>query len=218
MSKRIGRLHVLTDLRFQQRFGHAELARLALEGGADAIQFRRKTGTDRRMLAEAREVVAVCRERDAPCIVNDRIDIAWICGADGVHLGQQDAPVREARRLLGPEAVIGGTASTLEEALAMQEAGADYAGFGPVFSAASKERAVPVQGLENLARVCAAVRIPVVAIGGISADRVESVLAAGAHGVAVMTGVTLSDDPARAARAFREALDGAGTSRSPQDG
>ncbi len=206
MSKRIGRFHVLTDRRFQQRFRHAELARLATEGGADTIQFRQKTGDARAMLDEARQVVAACRAQGAPCIVNDYVDMALACRADGVHLGQQDVPVRDARRLLGPGAVIGGTATTLEEALAMQEAGADYVGFGPVFSAASKEQAVSVKGLTNLARVCAAARIPIVAIGGISVDRVESVLDAGAHGVAVMTGVTTADDPARAARAFRKAL------------
>ncbi len=209
MSKRVGRLHVLTDLRFQQRFRHADLARLAAEGGADAIQFREKTGAARDRLAEARRVVAVCREWSVPCIVNDRLDIAWACRADGVHLGQEDVPVPDARALLGPNAVIGGTATTLEEALAMQESGADYVGFGPVFSGASKERAASVKGLTKLAGVCAAVRIPVVAIGGMSVDRVASVLEAGAHGVAVMTGVTTADDPARAARAFRDALDAA---------
>ncbi len=210
MSHRVGRLHVLTDLRFQQRFRPAELARLAAEGGADAIQFRQKTGTARALLAEARRVVASCRERGVPCIVNDRLDIALACGADGVHLGQDDVPVRDARRLLGPAATIGGTATTLEEALAAQEAGADYVGFGPVFSGASKERAASVTGLANLTRVCAAARIPVLAIGGISVDRVASVLDAGAHGVAVMTGVTTADDPAQAARAFREALNVSG--------
>ncbi len=203
MSKRVGRLHVLTDLRFQQRFRHEELARLAAEGGADTIQFREKTGAARNMLVEARRVVAACRERGVPCIVNDRLDIALACCADGVHLGRDDVPVRDARRLLGSDAIIGGTAATLDEALAAQEAGADYVGFGPVFSAASKERPIPVKGVANLARVCAAVRIPVVAIGGISVNRVASVLDAGAHGVAVMTGVTTADDPARAARDFR---------------
>ncbi len=207
MNKRIGRFHVLTDLRFQQRFSHAELARLAAEGGADTIQFRQKSGAVRNILAEARHAGFVCREQGVPFLVNDRLDVALACRADGIHLGQQDFPVREARGILGPEAIIGGTATTVEEALAMQEAGADYVGFGPVFSTTSKDNPAPVKGVTNLARVCAAVRIPVIAIAGISVDRVGPVIRAGAHGVAVMTGVTTAENPARAARVFREELD-----------
>ena len=207
MNKRIGRFHVLTDPRFQQRFGHAELARLAAEGGADTIQFRQKSGSVRDMLEEAKHAAAVCRERDVPFLVNDRLDVALACRADGIHLGQQDFPVREARRIMGPEAIIGGTATTVEEALAMQEAGADYIGFGPVFPTTSKDNPASVKGVENLAHVCAAVRIPVIAIAGISVKRIKPVIRAGAHGVAVMTAVTTAENPARAARALREELD-----------
>lgn len=207
MKKRIGRFHVLTDLRFQQRFSHAELARFAAEGGADTIQFRQKSGSVRDMLAEARHAASVCREWDVPFLVNDRLDVALACRAGGIHLGQQDFPVREARSILGTEAIIGGTATTVEEALAMQEAGADYVGFGPVFPTTSKDHPAPVKGLANLAHVCAAVRIPVIAIAGISVERVGPVIRAGAHGVAVMTAVTTADNPALAARAFREELD-----------
>ena len=207
MNKRIGRFHVLTDLRFQQRFSHAELARLAMEGGADTIQFRQKSGSVRDMLAEANHVAAVCRERGVPFLVNDRLDVALACRADGIHLGQQDFPVREARRIMGPEAIIGGTATTVEEALAIQEAGADYVGFGPVFPTTSKDNPSSVKGVAHLAQVCAAVRVPVLAIAGISVERVEPVMRAGAHGVAVMTAVTTAKNPARVARAFREVLD-----------
>lgn len=207
MNKRIGRFHVLTDLRFQQRFSHAELARLAAEGAADTIQFRQKTGSARDMLVEAKRAAAVCRERNVSFLVNDRLDVALACRADGIHLGQQDFPVREARRILGPEAIIGGTATTVEEALAMQEAGADYVGFGPVFPTTGKDNPAPVKGVENLAHVCGAVRIPVIAIAGISVERVGPVIRAGAHGVAVMTAVTTAEDPSRAARALREELD-----------
>ena len=198
---------MLTDLRFQQRFSHAELARLAAEGGADTIQFRQKSGAVREMLAEARHAASVCREWDVPFLVNDRLDVALACQADGIHLGQQDFPVLEARRILGPEPIIGGTATTVEEALAMQEAGADYVGFGPVFPTTSKDDPAPVKGVANLARVCAAVRIPVIAIAGISVERVGPVIRAGAHGVAVMTAVTTAENPALAARAIREELD-----------
>ncbi len=207
MNKRIGRFHVLTDLRFQQRFSHAELARFAAEGGADTIQFRQKSGSVRDMLAEAKHAASVCREQDVPFLVNDRLDVALACRADGIHLGQQDFPVREARRILGTEAIIGGTVTTVEEALAMQEAGADYVGFGPVFPTTSKDNPAPVKGLANLAQVCAAVRIPVLAIAGISVERIGPVIRTGAHGVAVMTAVTTAENPARAARAFREELD-----------
>ena len=207
MNKRIGRFHVLTDLRFQQRFSHAELARLAADGGADTIQFRQKSGSVRDMLAEAKHAASVCREQGVPFLVNDRLDVALACRADGIHLGQQDFPVRDARRIMGPEAIIGGTATTVEEALAMHEAGADYVGFGPVFPTTGKDNPAPVKGVTNLADVCAAVRIPVIAIAGITVERIGPVIRAGAHGVAVMTAVTTAENPARAARALREELD-----------
>jgi thiamine-phosphate pyrophosphorylase len=207
VPKLIGRLHVLTDFYFQQRYGHAELARLAIEGGADTIQFRQKFGGIRHKLYEARRTATVCHRAQIPLLIDDHIEIALAVGADGVHLGQEDFPVAEARRLLGPAAIIGATATTVEEAIEAWQAGADYIGFGPVFRTGSKANPAAVKGVEGLAAVCAAVPIPVIAIAGITVQRVRTVLEAGAYGVAVMTAITTAPDPRLAAAQFRSEID-----------
>ncbi|MEM8558735.1 MAG: thiamine phosphate synthase [Bacteroidota bacterium] len=203
----LGRLHVLTDFVFQQRFAHADLARLAIAGGADVIQFRQKDGTVRAKLHELRPVASACQDAGATLLVDDHLDLALAVGADGVHLGQTDLPLPDARRILGPDAVLGATATTLAQARQAEACGATYLGFGPVFSGRSKASPASTKGLRGLAAVCAAVSIPVVAIGGVTVGRVAEVLGAGAHGVAVMTAISTAADPEQATRAFRVALD-----------
>lgn len=208
MPAPLGRLHVLTDFFLQQRFSHAELARRALDGGADTIQFRQKAGGLRHKLYEARRVAAVCRAAGASLIIDDHIDIALALGA-GVHLGQTDFPVEEARRLLGPGELIGATATTPAQVHRACRAGADYVGFGPVFSTGSKDNPSAVKGLHGLAAACAAASVPVIAIAGMTPERVRPALDAGAHGVAVLSAVALASDPAAAAARFRAAIDAA---------
>lgn len=204
---RLGRFHLLTDYHFQQRFSHAELAALGIEGGADVIQFRQKGGDIRAFVHEAELAARVCRERNVPLLINDRLDVMLGVGAAGVHLGQLDIPARMARRVLGAEAIVGATASNVREALRAQEDGADYVGFGPVFETHSKANPASVKGLEGLEEVCRAVTIPVIAIAGITPERVRPVMEAGAYGFAVMTAVTTDPSPADAARRFRQELD-----------
>lgn len=208
-SPTLGRLHVITDFKLQQRLSHAELARLALRGGADTIQFRQKHGGIRNILEEARKTKGACLDASRPMIVNDRVDVAKATGAEGVHLGQKDFPIADARQLLGPDAIIGATANQVDQAVAAEEAGATYIGFGPVFETRSKRNPKSIVGLEVLSRACDAVSIPVIAIGGITHDRVRPTLAAGAHGVAVLSAVATSKNPERAAARFRAAIDGA---------
>lgn len=206
----VGRLHVLTDFHFQQRLSHAEIARQAAAGGADTVQFRQKDGTARDRLAGLRPTVAACRAAGVPCLVDDHLDLALAVGADGVHLGALDLPVADARAVLdgcGRAGLVGATATTAAEARAAEAAGADYVGFGPVFPTSSKASPARVKGLGGLAEACAAVRIPVVAIAGVTPERVGPCLDAGAWGVAVMTAVTTAPDVTAAAAAFREALD-----------
>jgi len=203
----IGRLHVLTDFFFQQRLSHAALAQRVLAGGADTIQFRQKKGGVRHLLHEARPVAQVCHDAQVPLLINDRIDIALAVGAAGVHLGQADFPVADARRLLGEDALVGATATTRQQAEEAAAAGADYIGFGPVFPTASKDNPASVKGLRALMEVCQAVSLPVIAIAGMTPERVPEVLAAGAHGVAVMTAITTAADPTAATRHFRTAID-----------
>ncbi|NNF59084.1 MAG: thiamine phosphate synthase [Rhodothermaceae bacterium] len=206
----IGRLHVLTDFHFQQRFSHADLARLALAGGADTIQFRQKIGSVRDLLAGLRPTVTACREAEVPLLVDDHLTLALAVEADGVHLGQSDLPIAEARAVLdrcpGHTRLLGATATTVAQAREAEAAGADYIGFGPVFATQSKANPAPVKGLAGLEAVCDAVQIPVIAIAGITPERVRLVLGAGAHGVAVMTAISTAEDPRTATAAFRDAI------------
>jgi len=204
--KRIGRLHVLTDVVLQSRFSHVDLARLAVAGGADTIQFRQKAGSTREMIEIARAMKQVCAQAGAAFIVNDRIDVALAAEADGVHLGQDDFPIPLARKLLGPDKIVGGSAVTLAEAEKCLAEGADYVGFGPVFPTASKDDAGPATGLARLREVVLKVPLPIVGIGGIDSANAGQVLAAGAHGLAVISSVCCQEDPARATRDLLAAM------------
>jgi len=206
-----GRLHVITDETLQSRWSHVDLAVMASDGGADTVQFREKRDRD------AAELVSIAAEigrrlagSATRLIVNDRIDLALELRADGVHLGPRDADPARARRLLGPGATIGATANDLATAVAAQERPVDYLGVGPVFGTASKKDPAPMLGLAGLARIVRAVRLPVIAIGNITPQQVESVLACGAHGIAVLSAVVCRSDPqarvAEFARAIERAL------------
>lgn len=207
----IGRLHVLTDYHLQQQRQHAELARLAIRGGADTIQFRQKHGGIQNILVEARKVAQVCRDASIPMFVDDRVDVMQSVDASGVHLGQNDFPVDEARALLGPDRIIGATATNPAQAVEAYERGADYIGFGPVFPTTSKRNPKSVKGPEGVQDAARAVPIPVIAIGGITHDRVRPALEAGAHGVAVLSAICTATNPERATARFRAAIDGVKT-------
>ncbi|MBK8232878.1 MAG: thiamine phosphate synthase [Candidatus Eisenbacteria bacterium] len=215
---KIGRLHVITDTTLQQRFSHLDLARLTLEGGADTIQYRQKTGATRLRIQEAIELRALCRKKRVVLIVNDRADIALAADADGVHLGADDLPPLIARDLLGPVRLIGGSADDAEEAAALERAGLDYAGIGPIFATQSKSNAGPVLGLAGLEQAVERCRMPLIAIGGITLQNVEAVLRTGVHGVAILSAVVCADDPTVATRAFAEAIVAArgGSADSPR--
>jgi thiamine-phosphate pyrophosphorylase len=203
----VGRLHVLTDFVFQQCLSHAELAAAATAGGADVVQFRQKTGPVRARLHAAERTAAACHTAGIPLLINDEIALALAVEAAGVHLGQDDLPIDVARRILGPGTVIGATVTSVAQARAAEAAGASYLGFGPVFPTQSKRNPASVKGLEGVAAVCAAVKIPVVAIAGITPERVRPALEAGAHGVAVMTAISTAPDPEAATAAFRAEID-----------
>jgi thiamine-phosphate pyrophosphorylase len=207
----VGRLHVLTDYHLQQKHAHAELARMAVRGGADTIQFRQKHGGIQNILIEARKVAQVCRDASIPLVVDDRVDVTQAIGATGVHLGQNDFPVDAARSILGSDALIGATATKTEQVVEAYEMGADYIGFGPVFPTTSKRNPKSVKGPEGVRDASDAVPIPLIAIGGITHDRVRIALEAGAHGVAVLSAICTAKNPERATARFRAAIDGAKT-------
>ena len=195
---------VLTDARLSMGRSHAEVIRAAIAGGADAIQLRDKEASGRSFFDTAVALRRLCRDADVPFIVNDRIDIALAAAADGAHVGQNDLPASEARRLLGPDHILGVSASTVEEARAAADDGADYIGAGPVFDArSSKPDASRPIGIEGIKSIAASVPLPVIGIGGVTLMNASQVVAAGAVGVAVISAVVAAHDIADAVRALK---------------
>ncbi len=188
------------------RCGLAETVRCALQGGVDCVQLREKEVSDRELIATARQVREWTREAGALFIVNDRPDIAVLVGADGVHVGQDDLPVGEARRIAGVDRLIGVSTHSIEQARQAVLEGADYLGVGPVFPSGTKDFA-QFPGLNFVRRAAAEVALPWFAIGGITVENVGAVVAAGARRVAVSGAVCGADDPAGVARRLRAALD-----------
>lgn len=184
-----------------------EIAEAAIAGGVTMVQWREKDRPFREALPEARRLRELCRARGIPFIVNDRVDAALILDADGVHVGQDDLPGLDARKLLGPDKIIGISAGSEEEAQWALEQGADYLGIGPVYSTATKLDAGEAIGLQLLRRLYGeGSGIPMVGIGGITAANAGAVAAAGADGAAVVSAITGSADPKEAAAALRAAF------------
>jgi len=206
------RLNAIVDP--ERSGGHdlADLARLVAQGGATLIQLRDKRSETRAMVETARAIKQALAPFAVPLVVNDRVDVALAAGADGVHVGQDDMAVEDARRLLGRGAIIGLSIKTVAEANAAPVELIDYVGAGGVYATTSKQQKnVPI-GPEGLARVISALharaqRLPVCGIAGIDAGNAAAVIAAGADGVAVISALSLAPDPAAAARALRAIVD-----------
>jgi thiamine-phosphate pyrophosphorylase len=190
-----------------------EIVAAAIDGSVDVVQLREKETSARARYELGLELRERTAEADVDLIVNDRVDIAEAIDADGVHVGQSDLPVLVARELLGPDAIVGCSTSTVDEARRAEADGADYLGVGSIYGTTSKD--VPREedriGLERVAEIVDAVSIPVVGIGGITAGNAGPVSAAGAAGVAVITAVTAADDPAAATRELTDAVETAKT-------
>jgi len=181
----------------------------AIDGGVDMVQLREKTMDKDSFLVLADDLHLLCAAKNVPLILNDRVDAAWLMDHDGVHLGQGDAPVAEARRTLGPDALIGVSTHDADEVVRALADGADYVGIGSVFPTATKGRDVAVSGPEALgplARGAEAAGVPAFAIGGITGENVASVVDAGFRRVAVCAGILAAPDPATAARRIADAL------------
>ena len=174
----------------------------ALTGGITLLQLREKNLTDREMLQEAQELLPHCHRHGVPLIINDRVQVALDAGADGVHLGQEDMSPREARAILGPDAIIGVSARTVGSAQRAEQEGADYLGVGAVFSTSTKTDAQNISP-ETLRQICQAVHIPVVAIGGIGPDNILELLGCGIQGVAVVSSIFAQKNIAQAASRLR---------------
>ena len=182
-----------------------EAAEMAIEGGADCLQLREKDLDGGELLRRARALVALSRKRRKICIINDRVDVAMLSGADGVHLGQEDLPVHEARRILGANKIVGVSTHNLEQANLAVADGADYLGVGPFFKSATKPRDF-VAGPEYARAAVESIHIPLVAIAGIGLGNVSEVLATGVKAIAVTAAVIGQDDPAKAARELKAAM------------
>lgn len=193
-------VYVITDQWVAGGRSLVDLVGAALRGGATAIQLREKSASTRAMVELGHALLVFTRAAGVPLIVNDRIDVALAINADGVHVGQDDMPADLARRLIGPARLLGVSAATVAEARRAERDGADYLGVGDLFGTPSKPDAGPPIGLERLAEVARAARVPVVGIGGIQVDNAAAVIAAGAVGVAVISAVISAADPEAAVR------------------
>ncbi|MDT4988939.1 MAG: thiamine-phosphate pyrophosphorylase [Micromonosporaceae bacterium] len=201
----IGRLHLITDTRSDR--DPLSVVAAGLSAGADTIQVRvPDTATDRDAYELARRVAQLCRSAGATCLVNDRLHIALAVGADGGHVGADDLPVRLARRVLGPDAILGVTVRDPGAARRAVADGASYLGVGPAYRTSTKDRLPDPIGAVGVAAVARAAGVPVIAIGGVTVGTVAELRAAGAHGVAVIGAISLAADPAAATAELRAAL------------
>ena len=175
----------------------------ALRGGVTMVQLREKTLAAEAFAAEAAEVKALCHRYGVPLLIDDNVDVALESGADGVHVGIEDAPVEEIRARAGRDFIIGATAKTVEQARAAQAAGADYLGVGAVFPSPTKKNAVRIT-VEQLKAICAAVSIPAVAIGGIDLENISALKGGGMRGVAVISALFGAQDIQRAAEQLKQ--------------
>ncbi len=180
------------------RFGYADGCRMALEGGCRWIQLRMKGATDDEVRPVALEVQQMCREKGATFIIDDRVQLVRELGADGVHLGKNDMPIDQARQILGSSFIIGGTANTIDDVRAHARNGADYIGCGPFRFTTTKEKLSPVLGLDGYRRIVAQMkeenlRLPLIAIGGITLDDIPQLMQTGIDGIA-LSGAIMNDD------------------------
>lgn len=199
-------LYVITDEMIGRGRSHTKLAELALLGGADVIQLRDKEMDSASLFRTATEILALTADAGACFIMNDRLDLALAAGADGVHLGQQDMPVAEARRIAPRDFIIGCSVGSVEEAVHAEISGADYLALSPIFATTSKDDAGDGHGLMMLGAIRAATRLPVVAIGGITRENIGSVIGAGADGAAVISAVIAEEDVISAARELKRLI------------
>ena len=199
-------LYAVTDRSWLGERTLAQVVEEVLKGGATFLQLREKELDQATILAEAREIQAIAARYHVPFVINDSVDIALACDADGVHVGQADLMGRDVRALIGPDKILGITANTVELAVAAEQAGADYIGAGAVFGTTTKQNAKNLS-LDTLKAICQAVSIPVVAIGGINADNLPNLTGTGAAGAAVVSALFAQKDPEAAAQNLRTLAD-----------
>ncbi len=204
------KLHVLTDEGHISNRTHLDIAKAGIDGGATIIQYRDKSSSSLRMYEMASKIREITMEAKIPFIINDRLDIAMAVNADGVHLGQSDLPILTARRIWRVDKIYGASASNIDEALKAERDGADYIGFGPIFGGrivyGVKPDAAPPSGLLILKEVVLKVKVPIIAIGGITEENVREVMETGVFGIAVVAAVAWADNMVKATQNLRRII------------
>ena len=196
-------LYAVTDRHWLDGRRLIDVVRESLDGGVTMVQLREKTLEEGKFLEEAKELQTLCRERGVPFLVNDNVEIAREMNADGVHVGQSDMEAGDVRAKLGPDKIIGVSAQTVEQAILAEQRGADYLGVGAVFHTGSKADAEDVSH-ETLTAICNAVKIPVIAIGGITRDNVTELSGSGICGIAVISAIFAQKDIVSATKDLKE--------------
>ena len=191
-------LYAVTDRSWTGQQSLYEQIEEALKGGVTMVQLREKQLSEDELVAEAIQIKELCHRYEVPLIINDNVDAALKSGADGVHVGIEDAPVSEIRKRAGDDFIIGATAKTTEQAKAAEAAGADYLGVGAVFPSPTKKNAIRITP-QDLREICGSVAIPAVAIGGITGDNVSEIKGGGMAGVAVVSAIFAAQDIQKAA-------------------
>ena len=199
-------LYLVTDRSLFRGRQLLEVVQEAVAGGATVVQLREKDCTTGEFVRLARSLKALLRGSRVPLVINDRLDVALAAVAGGLHLGQSDMAIGDARGIAGNGLLIGISAESVADAVRAEREGADYIGISPVFATATKRDAAPPLGLAGVAAIRAAVRLPLVGIGGIGVDNVAAVIAAGADGAAVVSAIVAADSPLLAARALKEEI------------
>jgi thiamine-phosphate pyrophosphorylase len=196
-------LYLVTDRGLSRGRSNLEIITGAVKGSANVVQLREKHASTREFLNEALAIREFCRDNNVTFIINDRIDIALAVDAEGVHVGQDDMPIEYARRILGKDKIIGVSAFNEKEAIEAEKAGADYIGVSPIFTTPTKPELDKGVGLKGLKLIRNAVKIPLVAIGGLGPSNAYDVIMAGADGIAVVSAIASADNPEGAARAIK---------------
>ena len=199
-------LYLVTDRALARGRPTGDIVRAAVAGGVTCVQLREKDCGTREFLDEARKLLAILRPLGVPLIINDRVDVALAAGADGVHIGQQDLPLADVRRLAPAGWIVGVSAESVEDAIRAEQGGADYIGASPVFATPTKTDHAPPLGLDGLRSIRAAVKLPLVAIGGLHARNARDVVRAGADGLAVVSAIVAAADPRAAAVELRREI------------
>ena len=208
-SARIGvdySLYLVTDRTLSRGRTSEEIVGAAVRGGVTCVQLREKHCSTRNFIREARSLQPLLQHHKIPLIINDRLDVALAIGADGVHLGQSDMHIGDARRLVGEKMIIGISAENLNDAIVAEQEGADYIGISPVFATGTKVDTAAPLGLEGISWIRRAVNLPLVGIGGINAGNVREIICAGADGVAVVSAIVSADCPETAASELKNLL------------